>query len=796
MNSISTICALFLILISHVIAADSAPDGTVVKKAIDFKTGGENLLKPTAFRAYEKGFDNQNGVWACDNGADAKGVRGVVQTLQLNQTSPQPIVASAWSKGEGVGGGADSDYSLYLDLLFTDGTSLYGQSAHFGVGTHDWERREVLVLPEKPVKIVSFYCLFRKHAGKAYFRDAELRQPPTPDNASLFDGIFVQPRGPAAEGFQVRDVAAGSDFVRLQHEALGLALNSKRSEEGGATFIDATLRDTTNTDRAITLLYALPVEGEGWRWHSDPRRSESCEPRREYISASHSSVGVNGRLSRYPFAAITNGNQGLAIGIDMSFPAHFRVSFNNATHELFLVFDLGLAPQKSEAKVRFCMFSFDGQSGFRAALAKYYELFPEQFRCRIPRQGLWMPFSKISAVKDWEDFGFRFKEGNDETAWDDAHDILTFRYTEPMTWWMTMPKAMPRTLEAATAEAQRLANEKNDRNAKAFLTSGYHDAGGKFAARLLDTPWCNGAVWSVNSMPCIVGDVTDFKSKWNDALRESLYGAKKKADLDGEYIDSSEGYVTDALDFRRDHFAAADTPLTFSTDSHRPGIYRGLIAFEYIRAIARDVHAIDKYSMANGTPSQLCFLAPQLDVLGTETDWNHKGKWRPMSDAELLYRRALCKGKPYCFLMNTVFENLSHELVDKYMQRSLAYGMFPGFFSEDASNRPYFTRPELYNRDRDLFKKYVPLCKRIAEAGWEPLTRARSSDDKVYIERFGEKLFTVFNDSPETRVVTITLDTSAPAASRELCSDVPIEWNGRATTLKLEGESVRVIELK
>ena len=54
-----------------------------------------------------------------------------------------------------------------------------------------------------------------------------------------------------------------------------------------------------------------------------------------------------------------------------------------------------------------------------------------------------MPFAKISQVKGWEDFGFQFKEGNDETAWDDAHGILTFRYTEPMTWWMPMPKPCP-----------------------------------------------------------------------------------------------------------------------------------------------------------------------------------------------------------------------------------------------------------------------------------------------------------------------------------------------------------------
>ena len=94
-----------------------------------------------------------------------------------------------------------------------------------------------------------------------------------------------------------------------------------------------------------------------------------------------------------------------------------------------------------------------------------------------------------------------------------------------------------------------------------------------------------------------------------------------------------------------------------------------------------------------------------------------------MTDADLLYRRALCKGKPYCFLMNSRFEEFSHELVEKYMKRALAYGMFPGFFSHNASEGHYFTRPELYDRDRPLFTKYVPLCRKVAEAGWEPMTR-------------------------------------------------------------------------
>ena len=152
-----------------------------------------------------------------------------------------------------------------------------------------------------------------------------------------------------------------------------------------------------------------------------------------------------------------------------------------------------------------------------------------------------------------------------------------------------MPKTQPRTLEAALAEARRLAAS-GSREAQALFTSGYHDAEGRLVARLLDTPWCNGAVWSMNSMPGIPGEVTDFKNKWNPAIRSKLYGPQSNSGLDGEYVDSSEGYVTDELDFRREHFAAAAAPLVFSPDDHRPAVFRGLIAWEYVDRIAGDVH--------------------------------------------------------------------------------------------------------------------------------------------------------------------------------------------------------------
>ncbi len=128
------------------------------------------------------------------------------------------------------------------------------------------------------------------------------------------------------------------------------------------------------------------------------------------------------------------------------------------------------------------------------------------------------------------------------------------------------------------------------------------------------------------------------------------------------------------------------------------------------------------------------------------------------------------------------------------MRRSLAYGMFPGFFSHNASQGHYFTRPELYERDRDLFKKYVPVCKLLGEAGWQPITKARSSDSHVYLERFGDNYLTVFNDSSEKRTVTITFEQNISPVCREILTGRTFRPAGGVIKLAIEAEDVMVLD--
>jgi hypothetical protein len=146
--------------------------------------------------------------------------------------------------------------------------------------------------------------------------------------------------------------------------------------------------------------------------------------------------------------------------------------------------------------------------------------------------------------------------------------------------------------------------------------------------------------------------------------------------------------------------------------------------------------------------------------------------------------------------MNTHFPAWGKELTGKFMKRCLAYGMFPGFFSANASTGHYFSQPALYNRDREVFKKYVPLCKRVAEAGWQPVTKARANEPQVYVERFGERLLTVFNHGSNPAKAVVMLDGLKAASARELVGARTLAVRNGRIELEIAPEDVAVLELQ
>ncbi len=836
------------------------------ERAADGKFAGWTVARDGCIVA---GAQGRNGSQAllCDNATETLW-SGASQTLVLNRTNISPLVVVGWSKAENVSGSSDRDYSLYIDILYIDGTTLWGQTARFHPGTHDWQRRELVILPAKPVRSLTFHCLLRQHSGRAWFDDVTLQEVAEQGGALLFQGVPMSTaqrsvssagksttlgtrdglkmalcdnvvtalsvagkdvRSEAPSGFLLRDVAANSDVYAFrdgQCPELGLKLQSTWKAERDHLVVEGRISDLTGKDRAVTLLFALPLEASGWKWGDDVHRSRLVEGRGEFANPVLIGCGATGTMSLYPLAPVFSDVAGVAIGLDMAQPAQFRMGYHAGLKQLYIAYDFGLAPEPENfprsADFRFVLFGFDPRWGFRAAFQKFTEIFSEHFKVRSRDQGIWMPFTDVSTVEGWQDFGFKYHEGNNNVPWDDAHGIVSFRYTEPMTWWMAMKKGSPRT----AAEAVKIRNELADGNdrhqrrmAQVSKVAAMWDESGQPDLVFRNEPWCDGAVWSLNPNPrlrcsspangpttqppeAFVNAATCY---WNDELKQSLYGPAATGIQGGEYLDSLEGYVTADLNYRRDHFRDSTVPLSFDADTKQPALYKGLAVFEFTKWLSTDVHSLGKLVFANGVPYRFVWLCPWLDVMGTETDWLSGGNYRPASDAQMCLWRTLSGQKPYLLLMNTDYNAFTPELVERYFQRSLFYGMFPSMFSHNAAENPYWQNPKGYNRDRPLFQKYQPLIKRVAEAGWQPVTHAHCDNPQIWVERFGPDgqgriYFTLFNDSstaqkgfvwPDNKVLHLESNITAT----ELVSGIEVVAKPRGWEMELRPQEARVVAL-
>jgi hypothetical protein len=782
--------AAFLVLLPVILAGTGSRRAAVVRATeIELLRNGRLEEygpdgRPAGWSAYAGGFEAAEGegregsrAVACQNDAPP-GASGARQTLLLHRDVPRALVVSGWSRCRDVDGAPDDGYALYVDVEFSDGTALFGQYVGFTPGTHDWERRELLVPATKPVRSVSVYALFRGHSGRVWFDDLSVREVRGPGGAPVFEGVPVEPRplrpsfltprravasgdglalvlsdglvvsvraggralppgGPS--GFIARDVAAGSDFVSVRDGAcpeLGLALQAEFEERPDHLSVRGVVRDAHGRDRALTLLFALPVDATGWRWHDDLRRSRAIEAGKEYVNAVSGPSGATGTLSLYPLAAISSDREGLAIGVDMAFPAQVRLAYHAGTRQFYVAYDFGLIPdsrpRRGAAEFRFVLYRFPPRWGFRAALARYYGLFPESFARRAHESGTWLPFGDAGRIPNWEDFGFKYHEGHEQAAADDGRRLLSFRYTEPLAAWMPLPPGTPRTEE----EALRVLRE-SPSLAPIVASSGMAREDGRKALLFRDAPWCDGAVWSLNPCPHLAGTDHAAASLWNDEVRHSVYGERAPGRVDGEFVDSVEGYLTADLDFDREHLRRATVPLTFASRTHRPALLKTQAAAEYLRWLATELRRLDRLVFANGTPHRVAYLCPWIDVLGTERDWMPEGRFRPPPDAEMAYWRSMAFQKPFLLLLNTDFDRLTPAHGEAYFRRCLFYGFFPSMFSRNASDDVYWNNPAWYERDRPLFRKYVPLIRRVASAGWHPVPLAEPDNDRILAERFG-----------------------------------------------------------
>ena len=595
--------------------------------------------------------------------------------------------------------------------------------------------------------------------------------------------------------------------------------------------ITADMRHLASGPSCETLRIVFPVSGKEWRWFRGLDRSVIMKegdtlddtigartvlpPDGAFNGKSLSEGGYGdavgrGTISFYPLCAVGVDNRGAALGIDMELPVVYRLK---ASPSLGLIaeFDVATSPLTAKfpdrAFFRLCNFEFNPAWGMRAALSHYYSIYPEVFRKRVVREGIWLPFTALRSIPAWEDFGFAYHE----TSWgssdvkdgeripnilsDRGTGVLSFQYTEP--WDLQLPISRKNLGYSEITSADVISKEH-----RSYLdVSTSADKNGLWQMRRLEAPWFKTG-WAVSITTNCDPELPGF-NRYGYVLKDEIQPALKM-NVDGIYFDSMEWNWHHDLNYREDQFAYTDYPLTFSSVVGRPALWNLVSEFEFMKKISDEMHIQGKLAMGNGHGWNP-FAASNLDLFGAELSWYSSDEHN--ADA-LDFKRAISFQKPIVFLLNEglndkAFTEAPYSGYQIYFEKMLAYGFFPSFFSVDAANDPYWRDRKKIENGRPFFKKYIPLIRRIAEAGWEPVTFAVADIKDIRVERFGKTgtlFFTVRNTGTRSVSPVLTLDAAALGIKAgfdafEMLQNMPLRSKGNRVYLDVPAGRTRVIRI-
>lgn len=597
------------------------------------------------------------------------------------------------------------------------------------------------------------------------------------------------------------------------------------------TEINGEFESLKKQNTCITLRITFPMSGTKWTWYSGLDKSIGMNQGVLYSDTIHVSTAIppdgafngktladggygdaigRGTMSYYPLCAVKVDGKGLGLGIDINVPMVYRLGAA-MNRGLMAEFDIATSSLTEKfpdrAFFKLCEFSFDGKWGMRSALEKYYSIFADAFKKRVVKEGIWLPFTSLRSIPQWEDFGFGFHE----TAWnnndikngeklpniisDKGTGVLSFQYTEP--WDIQLP-ILRKNIPYDTLVSDIMIPKEHQEYVK---NSSTEDKNGLKQARRLETPWFSSG-WAVSITTNCDPDLPGY-NRYQYVMQDEIKPALK-LNVDGIYFDSIEWNWHHDLNYRTEHFKFTDYPLTFSAGVAKPAIWNFTSEFEFMKKISDEMHTQGKLAMGNGHGWNP-FAAANLDLFGAELSWYYSGDHN--TDA-LDFKRAISFQKPIVFLLNEglndkAFTDAPYSGYQVYFEKLMAYGFFPSFFSVNASNDPYWQDYKKIENGRPFFKKYIPIIKQIAAAGWEPVTLASGNIPSVRIERFGKAgdlYFTVRNNGNKDVQCIVTPDFAAlkisgKVTATELVSNKSVKVENNRLYLSIPAQRTQVIKI-
>lgn len=525
-------------------------------------------------------------------------------------------------------------------------------------------------------------------------------------------------------------------------------------------------------ERCLRIRYRLPVALKGWTWSSDPTVSETIAGNSRHGNG----FGLAGhQVSRYPVASVSRGPVGLAMGVPLDQPA--LQTFGAAADGMTTVVDLALSLHAPRARGRFtfCLYRHDPAWTFRAALERYYALFPDLFARATSRGGAWT--LRLPEHARPQDYGLAFYESGplppDKQEYCRARNILMFPYAEP--WGRRT------NLGEATSRADLPPYDKRLEFLKELAaTKEEGKLWGRAPMGLMGQAVLNSLVLGPDGQAV---HLVDFYSSWSqwwqlntdpDLPEPNMAVVCRKYEIDpllewadGIYLDSVSPYFCQWEDHDPAHLAAADRPLAFSLRTATPIVLSGFSHYEFISQLHADLQRQGKLVMMNLYPPAGRLYGHMGDVVGSEL-------LDLQEDQEAMQQRVYAYQRPVSNLMQwksavqVRVPAMTPEEMEAFFANQLLYGFWPGISTAGGGTEPgyahmhrYFEDPALLARDRDLFARYLPVFDALNRAGWQPVPHVRAGAPEVRVERYGDGaqvMLAVANTTAEPKETTITLE--------------------------------------
>ena len=593
----------------------------------------------------------------------------------------------------------------------------------------------------------------------------------------------------------------------------------------GQGFIEVTgvLQDLTGRDRGLWLGFNLPVNTTGWKWG----KTLSVHPEITQTEPGYANVKKESNNNMVPIPSVWMEKGGIALCIPPTDPCVFEVGADAEGLRIQMAFGLSKDTKKfpSKAPFRFRIYSIDGTWGFRDALAKYYDWYPDYYHID-PKV---MTF--LGHHHDWINMNFVKDEFRTDKQIDpNLKEYLAYTKT--------------------SARIQGLKNAKELKTNEQFLdaiaktdTIQHYEKGGEAnsplliegRAALINSICYNpdgtfgrfgtsdgGVDFPHNCDPDLFADKTPHNSVYADMYLRKAVDLGKVGNFVGIHWDRLGGW-SNYLNYRRDHFPYIDHPLTFDQDG-RPCIQTQFTNYEMFDAYRLLVKQGGLFHEAAGMKDFGWGKIPNKPAGQERTGmfflasvvaggWQ-EGSFKPIELGGFDFERMVMGRKSYRISSGNIpshNESPTLEVIKNALAKTTAYGFacpvqvlyfyplgHPGY----DENYSWYTKPE----HKALWDKYEPANLAIRLAGWEPVTYATVNSQAVQLQRFGkgENIYlTVWGPNPpasvEIEIDAAKLGLKAKPTISEMVADVPMKVTpspkGWMLTVPMEKDMTRVIKI-